>query len=215
VFERFTERARQAVVFAQVEARGLKHNYVGTEHLLLGLLREDEGMAARVLEALGVTIEQARTEIARLAGPSDRPTTGQIPFTPHAKKVLTLALREAVQMGDYHIGTEHLLLALVREDQGVAREDQGVASQALAHLGVGAEKVRNEMIRIFSAGQRSPDDVAAGEESPVEEAWVSLDPPASSQRLFGDARTFALVIGWSLFGVALAVGILIGRLIWG
>jgi ATP-dependent Clp protease ATP-binding subunit ClpC len=210
VFERFTERARQVVVFAQVEARELEHNYLGTEHLLLGILREQKGLGARVLESLGVTIEQARAEIARLAGPSDHPTTGQIPFTPRAKKVLTLALREAVHIGDHHIATEHLLLGLVRADEHLAREDQGVATQALAHLGIDAEKVRNEVIRM-----RSAPEVAAGEEAKLTETWLSLDPPPPPQRPFGDGRRSMLVLGWALFGTSLAAGVFVGWLIWG
>src|SRR5207244_6709839 len=120
MFERFTERGRQVVVFAQDEARLLKHNYIGTEHLLLGLLREEEGMAARVLESLGVRIEAVRSQVARIVGPGDEVTSGQIPFTPRAKKVLEIALREGLSLGHDYIGTEHILLGLVRETEGVA-----------------------------------------------------------------------------------------------
>jgi ATP-dependent Clp protease ATP-binding subunit ClpA len=120
VFERFTERARQVVVLAQDEARALKHNYIGTEHILLGLLREEEGLAARVLESLDITVEEVRAQVARIVGQGDEVTTGQIPFTPRAKKVLELALREALSLGHNYIGTEHILLGLVRENEGVA-----------------------------------------------------------------------------------------------
>src|SRR5437867_10228510 len=120
MFERFTERARQVVVLAQDEARALKHNYIGTEHLLLGLLREEEGLGARVLESLDVTVEEVRAQVALIIGEGDEVKTGQIPFTPRAKKVLELALREALQLGDNYIGTEHILLGLVHEGQGVA-----------------------------------------------------------------------------------------------
>src|SRR5438552_1345501 len=120
VFERFTERARQVVVLAQDEARALKHNYIGTEHILLGLLREEEGLAARVLESLDITVEEVRAQVARIVGQGDAVTTGQIPFTPRAKKVLELALREALSLGHDYIGTEHILLGLVRENEGVA-----------------------------------------------------------------------------------------------
>src|SRR3954467_5390074 len=120
MFERFTERARQVVVLAQEEARSLRHNYIGTEHLLLGLLREEEGLAARVLESFDVTIEEVRAQVARIVGQGDDVATGQIPFTPRAKKSLDLALREALALGHNHIGTEHLLLGLVRLDEGVA-----------------------------------------------------------------------------------------------
>jgi ATP-dependent Clp protease ATP-binding subunit ClpC len=107
VFERFTERARQVVVLAQDEARALKHNYIGTEHILLGLLREEEGLAARVLESLDIAVEEVRAQVARIVGQGDEVTTGQIPFTPRAKKVLELALREALSLGHNYIGTEH------------------------------------------------------------------------------------------------------------
>src|SRR5438477_547270 len=120
VFERFTERARQVVVLAQDEARALKHNYIGTEHILLGLLREEEGLAARVLESLDITVEEVRAQVARIVGQGDEVTTGQIPFTPRAKKVLELALREALSLGHNYIGTEHILLGLVLEHAGLA-----------------------------------------------------------------------------------------------
>ena len=120
MFERFTERARQVVVLAQDEARALKHNYIGTEHILLGLLREEEGLAARVLESLDITVEEVRAQVARIVGQGDEVTTGQIPFTPRAKKVLELALREALSLGHNYIGTEHVLLGLARENGGVA-----------------------------------------------------------------------------------------------
>src|SRR4051794_7350331 len=115
MFERFTERARQVVVLAQDEARELRHNYIGTEHLLLGLLREEDGLAARVLATVDITIEEVRTQVARIVGQGDEVSAGQIPFTPRAKKVLELALREGLTLGHNFIGTEHLLLGLVRE----------------------------------------------------------------------------------------------------
>src|ERR1700675_2295674 len=120
LFERFTERARQVVVLAQDEARRLNHNYIGTEHILLGLLREEEGLAARVLKSLDVTPEQVRAQVARIVGQGSETVTGQIPFTPRAKKVLELSLREALSLGHSYIGTEHVLLGLVRENDGVA-----------------------------------------------------------------------------------------------
>ena len=120
MFERFTERARQVVVLAQDEARALKHNYIGTEHILLGLLREEEGLAARVLEQLDITVEEVRAQVAHIVGQGDEVTTGQIPFTPRAKKVLELALREALRLRHHHIGTEHILLGLLREGHGLA-----------------------------------------------------------------------------------------------
>ena len=118
VFERFTERARQVVVLAQDEARALKHNYIGTEHILLGLLREEEGLAARVLESLDITVEEVRAQVARIVGQGDEVTSGQIPFTPRAKKVLELALREALSLGHNYIGTEHILLGPRSRERG-------------------------------------------------------------------------------------------------
>jgi ATP-dependent Clp protease ATP-binding subunit ClpA len=143
VFERFTERARQVVVLAQDEARGFKHNYIGTEHLLLGLLREEEGLGARVLESLDVGLEDVRAQVARIVGTGEEVATGQIPFTPRAKKVLELALREAVSLGHNHIGTEHILL-------GIVRENEGVASRILLDYDADAEKIRNEVVRTLS-----------------------------------------------------------------
>ena len=142
MFERFTERARQVVVLAQDEARALKHNYIGTEHILLGLLREEEGLAARVLESLDITVEEVRAQVARIVGQGDEVTTGQIPFTPRAKKVLELALREALSLGHNYIGTEHILLGLVRENEGVA-------ARILLDFDADAEKIRNEIIRML------------------------------------------------------------------
>src|SRR6266498_998156 len=120
MFERFTERARQVVVFAQDEARTLKHDYIGTEHLLLGLLREEEGLAARLLDSFEMTIEEARAQVARIVGRGETVTTGQIPFTPRAKKALEGALNEAVALGHNYIGTEHILLGIARVREGVA-----------------------------------------------------------------------------------------------
>ncbi len=147
MFERFTERARQVVVLAQDEARALKHNYIGTEHILLGLLREEEGLAARVLESLDITVEEVRAQVARIVGQGDEVTTGQIPFTPRAKKVLELALREALSLGHNYLGTEHILLGLVRENEGVA-------ARILLDFDADAEKIRNEIIRMLSGPGR-------------------------------------------------------------
>jgi ATP-dependent Clp protease ATP-binding subunit ClpC len=160
LFERFTERARQVVVLAQDEARALKHNYIGTEHILLGLLREEEGLAARVLESLDITVEEVRAQVARIVGQGDEVTTGQIPFTPRAKKVLELALREALSLGHNYIGTEHILLGLVRENEGVA-------ARILLDFDADADKIRNEIIRMLSGpGRRQQGGGAApGEKS--------------------------------------------------
>jgi ATP-dependent Clp protease ATP-binding subunit ClpC len=159
MFERFTERARQVVVLAQEEARTLKHNYIGTEHILLGLLREEEGLAARVLESLDITVERVRAQVVRIVGSGEEVTSGQIPFTPRAKKVLELALREALSLGHNYIGTEHILLGLVRENEGVA-------ARILLDFDADSEKIRNEVIRMLSGpgGRRQggPAGAAAG-----------------------------------------------------
>jgi ATP-dependent Clp protease ATP-binding subunit ClpC len=147
MFERFTERARQVVVLAQEEARTLKHNYIGTEHILLGLLREEEGLAARVLESLDITVERVRGQVVRIVGSGEEVTSGQIPFTPRAKKVLELALREALSLGHNYIGTEHILLGLVRENEGVA-------ARILLDFDADSEKIRNEVIRMLSGPSR-------------------------------------------------------------
>ena len=158
MFERFTERARQVVVLAQEEARTLKHNYIGTEHILLGLLREEEGLAARVLESLDITVERVRAQVVRIVGSGEEVTSGQIPFTPRAKKVLELALREALSLGHNYIGTEHILLGLVRENEGVA-------ARILLDFDADSEKIRNEVIRMLSGpgGRRQGAAAAAGE----------------------------------------------------
>ncbi len=157
MFERFTERARQVVVLAQEEARTLKHNYIGTEHILLGLLREEEGLAARVLESLDITVERVRAQVVRIVGSGEEVTSGQIPFTPRAKKVLELALREALSLGHNYIGTEHILLGLVRENEGVA-------ARILLDFDADSEKIRNEVIRMLSGpgGRRQGGSQGAG-----------------------------------------------------
>jgi hypothetical protein len=140
VFESFTEQARKVVVFAHEEAQGLKHNYIGTEHILLGLLRDGEGLAARVLEGLDITIEPVR---AQIVGSGPEATSGQIAFTPRAKKVLDLALQEALGLGHTHIRTEHILL-------GIVRESEGVAASILLGFDAHAEKIHSEVIRMLS-----------------------------------------------------------------
>ena len=149
MFERFTERARQVVVLAQDEARALRHNYIGTEHILLGLLREEEGLAARVLESLDITVEEVRAQVARIVGKGDAVASGQIPFTPRAKKVLELSLREALSFGHNYVGTEHILLGLVRENEGVA-------ARVLLDFDADDEKIRDEIVRMISGPNYSP-----------------------------------------------------------
>src|SRR6187431_325963 len=143
MFERFTERARQVVVLAQEEARILKHNYIGTEHILLGLLREEEGLAARVLESLDIIVERVRAQVVRIVGSGEEVISGQIPFILRAKKVFELALREVLSLGHNYIGTEHILLGLVRENEGVA-------ARILLDFDADSEKIRNEVIRMLS-----------------------------------------------------------------
>ena len=202
MFERFTERAKQVVVLAQNEARALKHNYIGTEHILLGLLREEEGLAARVLDSLDITVEEVREQVKRLVGQGDQETvTGQIPFTPRAKKVLELALREALSLGHNYIGTEHILL-------GVVRENQGVAARILLDFDADAEKIRDETIRMLSGpGGPGVGHAEAVQHRVVRSGWSSYGPLAR--------RTPSLLLGWALGTFSLGVGILIGWAIWG
>jgi ATP-dependent Clp protease ATP-binding subunit ClpA len=143
VFERFTDRARRVVVLAQEEARMLNHNYIGTEHVLLGLIREGEGVAAQALEGVGVDLETVRFNVEEIIGQGETAPTGHIPFTPRAKKVLELSLREALNLGHNYIGTEHILLGLVREGEGVA-------AQVLTKLGANLEGLRQEVINLLS-----------------------------------------------------------------
>ena len=152
MFERYTERARKVVQEAQAEARQLKHNYIGTEHLLMGLLVEEEGLAARVLDSLDITIGEVRQQVAKYAGVGDEESPGQIPFTPRAKKVLELALREALSLGHNYIGTEHILL-------GLARENEGVAARILLDADVTATVIQDEVIRLLSGPGRTKEPV--------------------------------------------------------
>jgi len=139
MFERFTSRARRAVVLAQDEARMLNHIYIGTEHILLGLIHQGEGAAAKALERLGVSLEAARAQVEQMIGHGQDPSSGHIPFTPRAKKVLELSVSEASQLGHNDIGTGHLLL-------GLSREDEGVAAQAVVSLGADLHRVRQQVI---------------------------------------------------------------------
>jgi ATP-dependent Clp protease ATP-binding subunit ClpC len=211
VFERFSERARQVVVMAQEEARALRHNYIGTEHLLLGLLREDSGVAAQVLESLGVTVEEVRAQVAEIVGEGDEVTTGQIPFTPRAKKVLELSLREALSLGANYIGTEHLLL-------GLARENDGVAARILLDFGADAETIRDGFIAVL-ASERDAEAVAAGQPHVASSTAVIRRMPRRVPRRVADYKLPSpvrmVVLGWALFGIAAAIGLLVGWLIWG
>jgi ATP-dependent Clp protease ATP-binding subunit ClpC len=145
MFERFTNRARRVLVLAQEEARLLNHNFIGTEHILLGLIHEGEGLAAEALESLGITLQAAREKVEDAVGPAGSSTTGSPPFTPGAKKVLELSLREALQLGHDSIDTEHMLLGLVREGEGVA-------VQVLLSLGADLSRVRSSVLSLLQKG---------------------------------------------------------------
>ena len=274
MFERFTERARQVVVLAQDEARALRHNYIGTEHVLLGLLREEEGVAARVLEGFDVSLEEVRAQVARIIGEGDDVVIGQVPFTPRAKKVLELSLREALSLGHNYIGTEHILLGLAREGEGVGMRilvdydvDEGKIREAVVHTLSGArrpvdpaaelapdlrdevERVRGEKAeaiaaqsfeRVASLRTRERNLVRLGREGNVDGFWEEARSPLPEARLpsmrvpprrtpvfrgstaLGSPEPAAaggmaavFLAGGATFGVALGLGILIGRLIWG
>jgi ATP-dependent Clp protease ATP-binding subunit ClpC len=146
MFERFTDRARRVVVLAQEEARMLNHNYIGTEHILLGLIHEGEGVAAKAMEGMGISLEAVRAQVEEIIGQGQQAPSGHIPFTPRAKKVLELSLREALQLGHNYIGTEHILLGLIREGEGVA-------AQVLVKLGADLNRVRQQVIQLLSGYQ--------------------------------------------------------------
>ena len=200
MFERFTERARQVVVLAQDEARALEHGYIGTEHILLGLLREEEGLANRVLESLDISVEEVRAQVARIIGQGDDVTMGQIPFTPRAKKVLDYSLREALALGHNYIGTEHILLGLVRENEGVA-------CQILLEFDADAEKIRNEVISMLSGPGRNRDDPARHRAT-----TASASKPIFE---FESAIKLRLALVLVFAAIAFPLGLLVGWLIWG
>ena len=154
MFERFTDRARRVVVLAQEEARMLNHNYIGTEHILLGLIHEGEGVAAKALESLGISLDAVRQQVEEIIGQGQQAPSGHIPFTPRAKKVLELSLREALQLGHDYIGTEHILLGLIREGDGVA-------AQVLVKLGADLNRVRQQVIQLLT-GYQGPGVMSAG-----------------------------------------------------
>src|SRR5438309_2620111 len=181
MFERFTDRARRVVVLAQEEARLLNHNYIGTEHILLGLISEGEGVAAKALESLGISLEAVRQQVEEIIGTGSSSPQGHIPFTPRAKKVLELSLREALQLGHNYIGTEHILLGLIREGEGVA-------AQVLQKLGADLGRVRQQVIQLLS-GYGSTQEQRSGEQatptgSPIlDQFGRNLTALASSNKL--------------------------------
>jgi ATP-dependent Clp protease ATP-binding subunit ClpA len=191
MFERFTDRSRRVVVLAQEEARMLDHNYIGTEHILLGLIREGDGHAARALESLGISLDAVRQQVEAFIGRGQQAPSGHVPFTPRAKKVLELSLRESLQLGHNYIGTEHILLGLIREGDGVA-------AQVLVRLGADLDRVRQQVIQLlhgyqgqdvesagFHPGERAravlPDEAVAWFDAldrrlTALEGWVSMQP---------------------------------------
>jgi ATP-dependent Clp protease ATP-binding subunit ClpC len=177
MFERFTDRARRVVVLAQDEARRLDHNYIGTEHILLGLVQEGEGVAAKALEALGIGLAAVRQQVEEIVGRGKEAPGGHIPFTPRAKKVLELSLREALQLGHDYIGTEHILLGLIREGEGVA-------ARVLANLGADLNLVRQQVVQLLHSHQMEG-----------QERLSSARPAGSSGRLelIVNRRTEAII----------------------
>ena len=171
MFERFTDRARRVVALAQDEARRLKHNYIGTEHILLGLIHEGEGVAAKALESLGISLQAVRAQVEEIIGEGQQAASGHIPFTPRAKKVIELSLRESLQLGHKYIGTEHILLALIREGDGVA-------AQVLVTLGADLNRVRQQVIQLLHGyqGKEPPTaGTAAGEHTLLSGVQTRLD----------------------------------------
>jgi len=183
MFERFSQRARRVVVLAQEEARLLNHNYIGTEHILLGLSREGEGVAAKALESLGISLDAVRQQVEKIVGRGQQAPSGHIPFTPRAKKVLELSLREAKALGHNYIGTEHILLGLIREGSGVA-------AQVLVKLGADLNRARQQVVQLLHGyqgedvtgeGPPLPDDAPTRVDSldrrlAAIERWVGLRP---------------------------------------
>src|SRR5712672_490176 len=169
MFERFTDRARRVVVLAQEEARMLNHNYIGTEHILLGLIHEGEGVAAKALESLGISLEGVRQQVEEIIGQGQQAPSGHIPFTPRAKKVLELSLREALQLGHNYIGTEHILLGLIREGEGVA-------AQVLVKLGADLNRVRQQVLQLLSGYQgKEPQESGSGRGEGTPSSSLVLD----------------------------------------
>jgi Clp amino terminal domain, pathogenicity island component len=200
MLERFTERSRQVIVLAQEEARALGHDHLGTEHILLGLLREQEGLGARILGSLDVTVDRVRAQVVQIVGAGEQVTSGQIPFTPRAAKVLELALREVLSLGNSFIGTEHILLGLIDENEGIA-------ARILLGFGVDPEKIRQAVIHAEPEPPAPPSSPAApqtiyappeplAEPSDVELGWrrrpialAALGAAVLTRRAFGRSKT--------------------------
>ena len=186
MFERFTDRARRVVILAQEEARLLNHNYIGTEHILLGLIHEHEGVAAKALESLDISLESVRGQVEEIIGQGAKPPDGHIPFTPRAKRVLELSLREALQLGHNYIGTEHVLLGLIREGEGVA-------AQVLVKLGADLARVREQVVHLLATlGEVSSS--ASG----VESERLVGEPSASRSRVLASRERVNISSGGPL-----------------
>jgi len=201
MFERFTEQARQVVVLAQESARQLHHNYIGTEHLLLGLLREPGFYSAVILNSFGVYEENAREQVIAAVGPAEEPTTGQIPFSPRAKKVLELSLREALALGHGFIGTGHVLL-------GLLREEEGLATPTLVALGADPQRIRERALqRIDESERETPPrrlpEVTPTPDSPIRVAAIGFNsrPDPQLRQLLMSAGAQALREGREEFGM--------------
>ncbi|HXQ76039.1 MAG TPA: Clp protease N-terminal domain-containing protein [Acidimicrobiales bacterium] len=206
MFERFTDRARRVLVLAQEEARLLNHGFIGTEHILLGLIHEGDGVGAQALERLGITLEGVRAGVEEIIGLSASPGDGSPPFTPRANKVLELSLREALQLGHDYIGTEHILLGLVREGHGVA-------AQVLVGLGLDLARVRQQVIQLLS-GYRGRESEGIPDEGPlvsrhgalVECSFCGRRPPQSGQLVSGRGSAYVCEHCISELGARLAAG---------
>jgi hypothetical protein len=208
MFERFTDRARRVVVLAQEEARLLNHNHIGTEHILLGLIHEGEGVAYLALTELGISLDAVRAQVEAEIGQGSEAPGGHIPFTPRAKKVLELSLREALQLGHNYIGTEHILLGLIREGEGVA-------AQVLVGLGAGLDRVRGQVVQLLAtAGASQAEQVAAGPSRIRQQAVTAMvaggpgsyrDEPAELVRVVPLAREVFHGLGFRVVLISLEV----------
>ena len=208
MFERFTDRARRVVVLAQEEARLLNHDHIGTEHILLGLIHEGEGVAYLALTELGISLDAVRAQVEAEIGQGSEAPGGHIPFTPRAKKVLELSLREALQLGHNYIGTEHILLGLIREGEGVA-------AQVLVGLGAGLDRVRGQVVQLLAnAGASQAEQVAAGPSRIRQQAVTAMvaggpgsyrDEPAELVRVVPLAREVFQGLGFRVVLISLEV----------
>jgi ATP-dependent Clp protease ATP-binding subunit ClpC len=190
MFEKFTDRARRVIVLAQEEARLLSHDYIGTEHLLLGLIHEGKGVAARALESLGISLEDVRRQVEEIVPRGQHELSGHIPFTPRAKKVLELSLRESQQLGHDYIGTEHILLGLIREGEGVA-------AQVLVSLGADLDRVRQQVLQLLGGRGEAGESEAGGRREAEGSRWQAEGGLAGSEsevRIVGSPAQLAEIL---------------------